>query len=228
MKKISLFILTLIMLASCGSGDDNDTPSNTAPTTPSLSAPANNLVCINNVVQFQWGSAVDAQNDAITYQLDIATDVDFKKNLLSSTTNLLSKEVTLEAGKLYYWRVKAIDSKSNSSSFTAAYTFYTEFKVVANHVPFAPQLVAPVLDADITTSSATLSWTAADADQDSLVYDVYLGTTNQPTQKVATDLTATTFTANSLVATSKYYWYVVVKDGKGGNTIGQIWSFKKQ
>ncbi|MBE0423600.1 MAG: hypothetical protein IBX66_06635, partial [Lutibacter sp.] len=29
----------------------------------------------------------------------------------------------------------------------------------------------------------------------------------------------------TLVASTKYYWKVVVKDGKGGQTMGQVWSF---
>ncbi|WP_298285458.1 hypothetical protein [uncultured Lutibacter sp.] len=27
-------------------------------------------------------------------------------------------------------------------------------------------------------------------------------------------------------ASTNYYWYVVVKDGKGGETKGQVWNFK--
>jgi fibronectin type 3 domain-containing protein len=84
------------------------------------------------------------------------------------------------------------------------------------------------LHSNVSGSSITLSWTAVDADNDNLSYDVYLGTSNPPTQKVALELAASSFVANSLSANTKYYWYVVVKDSKGGTTIGPVWDFTKQ
>lgn len=227
MKKISLFILSLILFSSCSSGGDEG-DAQTPPTIPSLVYPTNNLVCINNTVEFKWNSSSDAENDAITYQLDVATDNAFTKNVVTSTTTLLSKSLSLEKGKFYYWRVKAIDSKNKSDKYTAVYTFFTENQGIVNHLPFIPEVKTPVLHSNVSGSSATLSWTAVDADNDNLSYDVYLGTSNPPTQKVALELAASSFVANSLSANTKYYWYVVVKDSKGGTTIGPVWDFTKQ
>ncbi len=232
MKKISLFILSLVVFSSCSSGDGgSDDPSptpveNTAPSTPALSYPTNNLVCISNAINFEWNAATDAQNDAITYQLQVATDNAFTQNLNSSNVTTLNKQLTLTKGKLYYWRVKATDSKNASSSYTATYSFYTEGEGIVNHLPFAPVLVAPTLNSTSTNASVNLSWTAVDADAtDVLIYDVYFGTTNPPTAKVATAITSNSFTVNTTAATN-YYWKVVVNDGKGGSTVGQVWNFK--
>ncbi|GEC71451.1 SusE outer membrane protein [Flavobacterium flevense] len=227
MKKISLFILSLILLVSCSSGGDEE-DTQTPPTIPGLVYPTNNLVCIDNVVEFKWNASSDAQNDAITYQLDVATDNAFTKNVVTSTTTMLSKSLSLEKGKFYYWRVKAIDSKNKTGEYTSAYTFFTENQGIVNHLPFIPEIKTPVLHSSISGSSTTLSWTAVDADNDNLLYDVYLGTSNPPTQKVASDLSTATYEVSSLSAGTKYYWYVVVKDGKGGTTIGQVWDFTKQ
>lgn len=222
----------LFILASCSSGGDGSDPipetKNVAPTSPSLKTPTNNLICIDNVVLFDWNGSTDADSDPITYKLDIATDANFTKNLISNTTNNLNKEVALEKGKYYYWRVKAVDSKNNSSAYTPVYKFYTENIGVSNHVPFLPVLVSPALNASVSTSSVSLSWTAVDSDNDSLKYDVYFGTVNPPTQKVATDSATASYMASSLTSGTKYYWNVVVKDEKGGTTIGQVWSFAKQ
>ena len=227
MKKISLFILSLILLVSCSSGgDEGDTQ--TPPTIPGLVYPTNNLVCIDNVVEFKWNASSDAQNDAITYQLDVATDNAFTKNVVTSTTTMLSKSLSLEKGKFYYWRVKAIDSKNKSDKYTAVYTFFTEIQGIVNHLPFIPEVKTPVLHSNVSGSSAILSWTAVDADNDNLLYDVYLGTSNPATQKVASDLSTATYEVSSLSAGTKYYWFVVVKDSKGGTTIGQVWDFNKQ
>lgn len=235
MKKIGLFILSLVVFSSCSSGGDggSDDPSpkpveNTSPTVPGLNYPTNNIVCISNVIDFQWGASVDTQNDAITYQLQIATDNAFTQNLNSSIVTTLSKEITLVKGKSYYWRVKAIDAKNASSNYSATYNFYTEGDGVINHVPFAPSLVAPTLNSVQSTTTVNLSWTATDADvTDVLTYDVYFGTTNPPTEKVAAAITDKTYSVNTTAATN-YYWKVVVKDGKGGTTVGQVWNFIKQ
>jgi hypothetical protein len=55
---------------------------------------------------------------------------------------------------------------------------------------------------------------------------VYLDTDNPPTQKVGTALTTNSIDITSLKAATLYYWKVVVKDNKGGETSGQVWSFK--
>nr|WP_288834674.1 fibronectin type III domain-containing protein [uncultured Flavobacterium sp.] len=227
MKKTSLFILSLILLVSCSSGGDEG-DAQTPPTIPGLVYPTNNLVCIDNTVELKWNASSDAQNDAITYQLDVATDNAFTKNVVTSTTTMLSKSLSLEKGKFYYWWVKAIDSNNKVGKYSSVYTFFTENEGIVNHLPFIPEIKTPVLHSSISGSTTTLSWTAVDADNDNLSYDVYLGTSNPPTQKVASDLSTATYEVSSLTPGTKYYWNIVVKDGKGGTTIGQVWSFSKQ
>lgn len=121
MKKYLYFIAAIIFgmnsLISCGGGGGDDPPTpppppvNKAPSTPSLSAPSNNLLCIDNVLDFSWNASTDPDGDAINYQLQIATDNQFTTNLQSFTGSAASKQVTLNKGVAYYWRVKATDSK---------------------------------------------------------------------------------------------------------------------
>jgi hypothetical protein len=59
---------------------------------------------------------------------------------------------------------------------------------------------------------------------DALTYDVYVGTSNPPTAKLGDNISANSLTV-SVNASTNYYWKVVVKDNKGGQTIGQIWNF---
>jgi hypothetical protein len=71
-----------------------------------------------------------------------------------------------------------------------------------------------------------LKWSATDVDvNDRLVYDVYFGTTNPPTVKISADITTNTV-STTVVPSTEYFWKIVVKDGKGGETVGQIWKFK--
>jgi hypothetical protein len=230
MKKLLYITVLTTVLWSCGGGGGVNppppTPTNHAPTTPTLTYPTNNLLCINNQLDFQY-SSTDSDGDAITYQIQIATDNTFTTNLQTQTATTTSTTITLDKGVAYYWRVKATDSKSASSSYSSVYNFYTEGNGITNHLPFAPELVAPALNGLVQTATATLEWNGSDADtSDNLTYDVYFDTVNPPTTVVSTDQTSSTFTTATLSATTNYYWKIVVKDNQGGQTIGQIWNFK--
>lgn len=231
MKNI-LNILSLlfgVLLFSCGSGGGDDAPEdiNTAPSVPMLSSPANNKLCIDNSVSFQWNVSIDAEKNPIVYQIQVATDNQFTQIVKTTEASSNSTIVGLDKGKAYYWRVKATDSKNTSSSYSATYSFYTEGVAQTNHLPFLPQLIFPAYNSVITTSSVSLKWTASDVDiNDILSYDVYLSAVNPPTTKVANSISETTLSVNALETSKIYFCKVVVKDNKGGETVGQVWSFK--
>nr|WP_288833017.1 SusE domain-containing protein [uncultured Flavobacterium sp.] len=228
-KNIYILLIASYMLFSCGGGDSSsdEEVTNTAPTVPTLTLPANNQLCINNAVSFEWNLSTDAEKNPLTYQIQIATDNQFAQIVKTTEGSSTYQSFTLNKGVAYYWRVKATDSKNASSNYSATYSFYTEADAVANHTPFLPQIVQPELSSFVNTTTATLKWTASDVDtSDVLVYDVYVGTTSTPTTKVATNISTTSWTSTTLQAATSYYWKVVVKDNKGGETIGQVWSFK--
>ena len=226
-----LSLLIALTLWSCGGGGGGDDPpdppppTNRAPSAPTQSAPTNNLLCIDNSVQFQWSSSTDPDGDAVSYQLQIATDNQFTQNLITRTVATTSTTVSLSRGVAYYWRVKAVDSKNASSAYSSTFSFYTEGDGISNHLPFIPVLVSPEMDQVVTTASVSLEWTASDVDDDPLTFDVYFDTVNPPANVQSSDQSGTTLNVN-LSASTNYYWRVVVKDDKGGQTIGQVWKFK--
>ena len=232
MRNILYLASMAFLFVSCGGGGSDGAtptpePANTAPSVPSLVAPTNSLLCINNVVTFEWGASTDAENNPIVYQLQIATDNQFSQIVSTNEVSSRTQAVTLDKGKAYYWRVKAIDSKNASSAYSGTFSFYTEGLAVANHLPFLPEIIQPETNTTISGVTATLKWFASDVDtSDVLTYDVYFGTANPPTVKVAENKTTPTYEANSLLATTQYYWRVVVKDNKGGETRGQVWNFR--
>ncbi len=227
MKNIFHTILISLFLSSCSSGGSSEETVNTAPTTPTLVAPTNSKLCIDNVLNFQWSTSTDAEKNPITYQIQIATDNQFTQIVTTKESSANMQSVTLEKGKAFYWRVKAMDSKNSSSNYSGTYSFYTEGTAQSNHLPFLPQLVLPDYNATVASPTVNLKWTASDSDiSDILSYDVYLGTANPPTSKVGSSVSETTLNVNTLEPSKIYYWKVVVKDDKSGETIGQVWSFK--
>lgn len=229
MKKFIFTVFTGLLFISCGGGEDNSDPviENKAPSIPSLAAPANNLLCIDNAVAFQWNASSDPDSDAISYIIEVSRDNQFVQIDYTNSSTTPSKTISLEKGVRYYWRVKATDSKNLSSNYSSVFQFYTEGTGLVNHLPFTPSLVKPELSSGLTASSVVLEWTASDVDaNDVLTYDVYFGTTNPPTAKVSSAQSLKTYT-QSLSASGTYYWSVDVKDNKGGIAKGQVWKFVK-
>jgi hypothetical protein len=231
MKKTLYTLALTTVLWSCGGGGGDTpnpppTPVNNAPSVPSLVYPTNNLLCIDNVIDFDWNASTDPDGDAITYQVQIAKDAAFTQMAQSVTETATVRTLSLEKGIAYYWRVKATDSKNLSSNYSSVNQFYTEGEGISNHLPFAPTLTAPTLNSVVTGTTVTLEWTASDVDSsDTLSYDVYFGNDQENLAVLTQDQTATNVTSPTLTASTTYYWYVVVKDGQGGQTIGQVWNF---
>jgi hypothetical protein len=227
MNRISLLIIGIVISACSSGGDDPvDTPKeNQAPSkVGSLTYPTNNLLCITNIMEFQWGTSTDPDGDRVSYTLDISKDNLFSTIAESFTVTSNSKTITLEKGVAYYWRVKALDNKNLGSDYSDTYQFYTEGEGETNHLPFTPKLISPDLDTSVSGISTNLQWNCSDVDNDSLIYDVYFDTMNPPVNKVGENLSDKTFNV-SLNATTTYYWKVIAKDNNGGQSIGQIWSF---
>jgi len=233
MKKILKylsFLIIAITFINCGGGgsdspDPNPQPTNNNPNAPSLISPTNNQLCIDNLVLFEWSTATDPDGDAVRYYLQIATDNQFTENVQNfNNISITSKQLALNKGVAYYWRVKTIDSKNAESSYTSTFQFYTEGEGETNYLPFAPTLVSPNNNEVVQTSTVALTWNASDVDGDDLLFDVYFDTNNPPTTKISENLNNTSLEVN-LDASTTYYWKVNVKDN-GGVTVGQVWKFK--
>jgi hypothetical protein len=232
MKKFYLLALSLnLLLASCSSEDDGVDPpepvANTAPSVPVLLYPTNNLICIENNIDFQWEASTDAEENVVKYEVQVATDNSFSEGLQTDTTLDVHKQISLERGKMYYWRMKATDTKDASSEYSEVFNFYTEGDGVVNHVPFAPEIVSPELNSAQASGSIELNWTAADADEnDDLEYDVYFGQSPSPSNIIAEGITSNSLILEDVATPGDYYWQIVVRDNQGGTTVGQVWNFK--
>lgn len=220
-----------LLMSSCGGGDDepggNPEPeeTNTAPTTPNQVFPLNNTICLDNNVLFQWNKSTDAENNAITYRIEVSENSSFIPLSRSETSFSESRIISLLKGKAYYWRIKAIDNRLAESTFSPVMQFVTEGEGTTNHVPFAPALLSPESDSEVTGTSVVINWTASDVDGDPLTFDVYLDNKENPETIVSENQTETSYTADNLSAATTYYVKVVVKDDKGSASIGQVWSF---
>jgi outer membrane protein assembly factor BamB len=97
--------------------------------------------------------------------------------------------------------------------------------IPVNNPPTQPTNPSPSNGETGVSITPTLSWEASDPDGDTLTFDVYFGTDSSPTL-AKSNLTTKTYSPGNLESDTTYYWKVVAKDGKGGETEGPLWSFK--
>jgi hypothetical protein len=101
-----------------------------APPAPVLQQPTSDME-IETPIFFNWQS-VTSLSPPITYNLQVATDLNFTAVTLEKTGLLDSEYLMPEEEELpelkqetpYYWRVKAIDSASNESEWSSLGSFY--------------------------------------------------------------------------------------------------------
>ena len=118
-------------------------------------------------------------------------------------------------------------------SFTAAdvagNTQNYGFSFTADSPPYSPSNPSPAdsaVDVSLTGGSVTLSWTGGDPNAwDSVVYDVFFGTSAGSLVKVADSISAVSFQKDSLGQGITYFWQVVARDNGGFETAGPVWQF---
>jgi predicted phage tail protein len=98
------------------------------PSVPTMSLPANDS-SQEYPIRFSW-NAVTSLSPPVTYDLQIASNLDFTSPVLEETglkssDLLISKDskINLKKGETYYWRVKAVDAAMNSSDWSPAGSF---------------------------------------------------------------------------------------------------------
>ena len=230
MKTIIYILVISCIICSCGGDDgiENEIPpvvKNSPPSIPSQIYPENNDLCIDNNVNFQWNSATDEDGNPISYIVDVAKTASFSPLEYSKTTSSTAVTISLEKGMVFYWRVKAVDSKNAESDYSSINQFYAEGEGIVNHLPFSPDIQFPELNSIISSNSTTLEWNSTDVDtNDILVYDVYFDTVDPPIEKISENQSSNSLLV-SLTGATTFYWKIVVKDGQGGQTIGQTWYF---
>lgn len=220
-----VFIITLIVGLFLLTTQCAKDPKNQVPTAVDLIYPTNNLLCINNTINFNWSEATDPEKDELEYNLIIATDRAMTNVVKNTTITSLQTTITLDKTTAYYWRVDALDVKNNQGTSSEVYTFYTKGEGVVNYAPFTAELVSPENESEQTaTTSISLVWDAADANTtDTLTYELYFGE-NSTLTLIDDSLSEKTHVV-SVESGKTYSWKVNVKDQNGAKSIGQTWTF---
>ena len=229
--KILVSMAVITALTACSGGKDNpedDTPIGD-PGSVSLVFPENNSECTE-------GQSLNNLESSITFQWQEGTNVDsYEVHVLNLDTNSASitnantneAAITLSKNTPYEWFVVSRNSDSEEAPSSAKWRFYNAGDGVENYAPFPADAVYPVRGETISaTSTVTLEWSGNDVDNDIEEFEVFFGTSNNPTTSIANtpQLSATTNVSSG----QTYYWRVTTKDEVGNTSQSEVFDFKVQ
>jgi hypothetical protein len=190
------------------------------PQTPTLQLPANLALNVNVTSPLTW-SLTDNTNK---YILQVSTNVNFSNLVIDKnslpTNAYLPNELTHSTQ--YWWRVAA-SNDAGTSPWSEVFTFTTAMPLPAKVV-----LKSPTINTDISTTTPTLTWEAAErAETYSLQVardNTFEGFSIRYTKSGIEEL-STEVLANRLENNTTYYWRVRASNGTGFGEFSEIWSF---
>jgi hypothetical protein len=220
-----LFIMPVLVFLCVLNIQCSKDEKNKAPIAVNLIYPTQNLLCTDNTINFNWSKATDPENDALEYNLIIATDRSMTNVIENITITNLQTTVSLEKQTAYYWKVNALDINNKQGTSSEIFAFFTKGEGVLNYAPFSAELVSPENNSNQSAStSISLVWDAADINTtDILTYELYFG--ENSTLTLIDDSLSDKSRIVSVESGKSYSWKVNVKDQNGAKSIGQIWSF---
>jgi hypothetical protein len=186
----------------------------TPPTVPTLGSPQNNAITNNNQPTFTWNPSTDpgpTPSGVSYYALEISTSSTFN-GYQYTTTSGTSKQAPILADGTWYWRVEAVDNVGNVGPWSA-----TRSITVDTTPPSTPTLQSPSNGAVSTSTTQTLTWSAATDDNGVASYNIQLDTStsfNSPNRISSTGITTTSYSLT--LSPGVWYWRVQAVD-KAGN-----------
>ena len=229
--KRGFYFLGYLLIIACGKKDSQQPiPTASAPQAPAAAVllfPVQNEECTAGIVvsntqstiTFSWKSAEYAES----YELHV-------KNLengisIFQSTMLTSLNLTLSRNTPYSWYVVSKNIKSATAANSATWKFYNSGAGKTTYAPFPAEIVSPEMSQRlIAVDKVTLDWIGSDVDEDILNYDVYLGTSQNPSllkEKVLESV----LNEVSVKPNTTYYWKIITRDTEGNSSDSGVFQF---
>ncbi len=192
-----------------------------------LTSPANGETVTSANLSWQAASDSDLSDTpaSLSYAVELATDGNFGAGVISLSSGAGQTTLTpagLQDNTIYFWRVRAKDSKGAAGRWSDKSSFTLN---TANDAPSSFDLLSPVNGGEVS-GGITLKWQAStDVDPGAKVsYTVLIARDAAFTQKAtryqAKNAMEFALPNHAIKETGAYYWKVLADDGMGG----QAWS----
>lgn len=226
MKRLFIGISMLVLLVSCGGGDDG--PS--IPEAAELVFPDENSECTTGVsvsenlsqVTFRW---MDSANTS-SYTLNV---VNLETNVPQTiSTAATSASLSIAKGTPFAWSVSSTNNQSDQVVSSETWLFYNAGSQTT-YAPFPAQAVSPISGSTVLKDIAnevTLEWSGADVEGDIVSFEVFFSDQNPPTTSLGEVETATTEFNVSVTSGITYYWKIITTDEEGNTSDSGVFEFK--
>lgn len=229
--KILTALLAIVALTSCSGSKDkpDDIDPVGVPSKASLVFPDKDLECTE-------GTVVNDAQSTVTFQWQASSNTDsYEVNLknldtnASTTTNSNTNEVaiTLDRNTPYEWYVVSMSNGNEATANSDIWRFYNQGVGVTNYAPFPASVVSPTRGQSVSSAGTIdLEWQGNDVDNDLVEFEVFFGTSNDPSVSLGT--TAQSSMSTTISSGQTYYWRVISKDDFGNTSESEIFDFKVQ
>jgi len=185
---------------------------NTAPSTPEIESPANDTYQNTTSFTFSWTNVTDADNDTVSYRLEIYNDSDLALEYLINNSVVETSTPTQAIAELvdnqtYYWQVLANDSRKNS-------TFSENRTVIMDQIPPAQfNLTSPENGTSTADNSPALEWDATiDVNFDNYSIEVSADANFSNINRTENSSTNSFSSWSSTLGADTYYWRITAID----------------
>jgi len=230
MKKLILLMIgTGFVFSGCGKKGDAGSGTK-SPSKPVLILPAQNSVCVSGTGQsgsqssifFSWNAAANADEYEITIK-NLQTGTKLSKTV---TANQISVELPVNAP--YSWQVVSGSKNTSGKAESDTWKFYSSGPGIVSHAPFPATASQPFDGGAVqaVNNRISLSWIGADADDDIMDYDIYLGTNAASPSLLQSHVTGASINDVQITPNTMYYWKVVTRDRQNNISTSDIFQFK--
>ncbi len=199
---------------------------NNLPTKPQIIYPKHNATNISHKnLEISWNPSTDYDGDRTTYNVYLGTtynNMDKIADNIEATNCMIQTELADQEKYLFY--IEAIDGYTQET--TISQKFYFTVENYLNDAPEKALLYYPYNKTANVGCDVNLSWgKPLDKDNDMLSYDIYMDDNPNPSTKIASDISDTSYKLNLKQRHTKYYWKIITKDKKGGESESEVFTF---
>lgn len=180
---------------------------------PTLLSPSNGSTNTSVNPTLSWSSVTDALSYNVAYSLNADMSSATTTNVTTTSKNLSG----LSQGKIYYWRVQAVNG-GITSNWSSTWNFKTEITSLST-----PVLSSPLNNATNISLTPTLSWQSV---ENATSYDVVYSINSDLSNGTTTNVTTTSLTLSGLTQNTVYYWSVQAKYASITSSYAATWNFK--
>jgi hypothetical protein len=194
---------------------------NQPPYVPSAPVPSNGSTEVSITIDLSWVGGDPDPGDTVTYDVYFGMS-STPQHAVFNQSGLSYDPGTLAYNTVYYWRIVAWD---NHGASTAGPLWHFTTTTPPNQPPYIPSNPSPSDGSTGVSITIDLGWIGGDPDTgDSVVYDVYFGTSSTPPH-VVFNQSAESYDPGTLAYSTLYYWRIVAWDNHGASTTGPLWHF---